>query len=36
MYSDIKILNEITTDDIKEILSLLSKEKQVISIVKEK
>lgn len=36
MYSDMKILNEITADDIKEFLSVLSKEKQVISIVKEK
>lgn len=36
LYSDIKILNEINTNDIKEFLSLLSKEKQVISIVKEK
>lgn len=36
LYSDIKILNEINTNDIKEFLSLFSKEKQVISIVKEK
>ena len=36
MYSDIKILNEITANDIKEFLSILSEEKQVISIVREK
>lgn len=36
LYSDIKILNEITVEDIKEFLSHLLKEKQVISIVKEK
>jgi predicted Zn-dependent peptidase len=36
MYSDIKILNEITPNDIKEFLNILFKEKQVISIVKEK
>lgn len=36
MYSDINILNEITANDIKEFLSILSEEKQVISIVREK
>ncbi len=36
LYSDIKILNEITKEDIKDFLNILSNDKQVISIVKEK
>ena len=36
LYSDIKILNEITIEDIKEFLNILSQDKQVISIVKGK
>lgn len=36
LYSDISILNSITINDIKEFLNILSEDKQVISIVKEK
>lgn len=36
LYTDIKILNEIKVEDIKAFLNLLTQEKQVISIVKER
>ncbi len=36
LYSDLKILKDITPDDIKEFLNILSDEKQVVSIVKSK
>src|SRR5574344_599445 len=36
LYSDIDLLNKITTDDIKSFLSILTDEKKVISIVKSK
>ena len=36
LYTDLKILKDITPDDIKEFLNILSDEKQVVSIVKSK